>query len=448
MPSIHCRLGYLLILLGSLALAGCEQPSAAEAPRAKISESTAGGPLERVAAGKPQRKTISRTTVQPARVEAFEQTPIYSKITGYAESVLVDIGDRVEKGQPLVRLWVPELRDELAQKEALLAQSKAEVDQARASITAAQAAAETARARVRETEAGVARAEGEYQRWRAESSRIDQLVASGSVTRKLADETLNQFRSSDAARQEVQARVESAKAAFVASQSVIDSAKADVAAAEARVKVAEANLAQAQTMYDYTEIRAPYDGVVTRRFVDTGHYVQPATPNSQPLLTVCHADTVRVFVDVPEMETALVSRGDKALIELQSLAGAEVEGEVTRTGWDLDPANRSLTVEIDVPNKEGRLRPGMYATARILLDEHADVLVLPVTAVVRRGKQAHCCQVVDGKIRHVPIEPGLRSGDELEIASGLTGDETIVLQRADALADGQQVEILPSEPAR
>jgi RND family efflux transporter MFP subunit len=446
MKRFHCRLGYLLAMLVTLALAGCEQPSVAESAAAP--PTAAAGPVERVTAGKPQRKTISRSTVQPGRIEAFEQTPLYSKITGYAEKVLVDIGDRVKKDQSLVRLWVPELKDELAQKQALLAQSKAEVDQARAAIAAAEAAAETARARVREAEAGVARAEGEYQRWKAESSRIDQLVAGGSVTRKLADETLNQFRSADAARQEVQARVDSAQAAFNASRASVDSAKSDLSAAEAHVQVAEANLAQAKTMVDYTEIRAPYDGVVTRRFVDTGHYVQPAMANSQPLLTVCHADTLRVFVDGPEMETALVDVGDAALIQLQSLGGLEVPAKVTRTGWDLDRTNRSLTVEIDVPNEQGRLRPGMYATASILLDERADVLVLPVTAVVRQGKQAHCCQVVGGKIRFTPIELGLRSGNELEILSGLKGDETVVLQRADTLAEGQSVEVLPVEPAK
>jgi RND family efflux transporter MFP subunit len=206
--------------------------------------------------------------------------------------------------------------------------------------------------------------------------------------------------------------------------------------------VAEANLARAKTLLAYTEIRAPYNGIVTQRHVDTGHYIQPAAAGSQPLVVVCHADRVRVFVDIPELEAAMVDKNDKATITLQALSGQEFHGNVTRTSWDLDPANRSLRTEVDLPNPELVLRPGMFATVSLLLAERADVLTLPATAVLRGKDGAYCCQVVSGKVQHTPLVVGLRSGKEIEVLSGLSGEETVVLLRADSLENGQSVEVL------
>jgi membrane fusion protein (multidrug efflux system) len=119
---------------------------------------------------------------------------------------------------------------------------------------------------------------------------------------------------------------------------------------------------------------------------------------------------------------------------------------VTRTSWDLNPANRSLRTEIDLPNPDLRLRPGMFVTVSILLAERAEVLTLPVTAIVRDGPDNFCCQVISGRIQRTPLILGLRSGKEVEVLSGLLGDETVVLVRADTLKDNQLVEVLPVQP--
>jgi RND family efflux transporter MFP subunit len=339
---------------------------------------------------------------------------------------------------------VPEMQDDVAQKEALLRQAEAEVRQAQAAIRAAEAAAVTAKAKVQEMEAGIERTDADIRRWRAEHNRVSELASSGSVTRKLVDETLSQFQAAEASRQEALARVVSAKAALQQSQANVESAQADEGAATARRGVAEANLARTKTLLSYTQIRAPYDGIITRRNVDTGHYVQPAAGSSQPLLVVCRADTVRIFVDVPELEAGMVNKDDAALINLQAIGGKEVQGKVTRTSWDLNPANRSLRTEIDVENPELLLRPGMFASVNILLEERSDALTLPVTAIVRDATGDYCCQVVSGRIQRMPLVLGLRVGKEIEVLSGLQGTEDVVLLRADALKDGEPVELLPS----
>ena len=340
------------------------------------------------------------------------------KLAGYVQEVLVDIGDSVKKDQLLIKLSIPEMLDEVKQMEALVAQAEAEVSQAEAAVKSAEAMAGTAEAKVAQAKAGVGRAAGEYERWKAEHARMTELAAKGSVTQKLVDETLNQLQAADAARQEADANVKSAEASLRAARANVQKSQADLVAAGARQKVAAANLAHAKTMLAYAEIKAPFNGVVTQRNVDTGHYVHPVTGGAtQPLLVIAQTEQVRVFVDVPEMEAPLVDAGDKpdsAVVRVQSLGEKGIDGKVTRTSWSLDKANRSLRAEIDLPNTDGKLRPGMYAKVDILLDQRDNVLTLPTTAIVRDGSATYCCIVESGKIDRKKIELGLRSGADVE----------------------------------
>lgn len=432
----------IIAAVAALPSLGCGGSSAAHP--APSSESVAKA-VTRVTAGKLERKTLQRWTLQPATIRAFEEAPLYPKIAGYAQEVLVDIGDRVEKDQLLVRFSVPELHDEVVQKESLVAQAEAEIEQADAAIAASQATLATAKAGIREAEAAVVRTTAEHNSRQSEHGRIVQLASNGSVTAKLADEALNQLRAAQAAGQEAAAGVESAQAALAESEAGVTTAQAGRRAAEARLRVAQADLARAKTMLAYTEIRAPFTGVITRREVDTGHYVQP-TQTGRPLLVITRCDSVRVFTDVPELEAAMVDPGDPATLRVQALPGRQFEGTITRTSWSLDAANRSLQAEIDLPNPEGLLRPGMYATARILLDERAEVLTLPEAALVRDADQTVSCYCVrGGKAVRTPVTLGLANNDEFEVVSGLQGDEIVVLAHAESLEDGQPVAVLPPE---
>ncbi len=216
-------------------------------------------------------------------------------------------------------------------------------------------------------------------------------------------------------------------------------AEADRAAAEAHVAVAKADLAHANTMFSYTEIRAPYDGVVVARSVDTGHYVQPASSGSKPVMTVARTDQVRVFVDVPEMEAGGVDVGDPAALHVQALPGGDISAKVTRTSWSLDPANRSLRAEIDVPNEGSRLRPGMYAMATIELAHRENALTVPATAIVRDGNATYCYCVENDTAKRCSVQLGIRSGPDFEVIGGLDEQQSVVLLHPETLIDGQPV---------
>jgi RND family efflux transporter MFP subunit len=393
-------------------------------------------------AGKPARKTLTLTTTQPARIEALEQTPIYSKLAAYVGEVLVDYGDKVRKDQPLLKLVAPELDADLAQKKALLEQARAQLLQAEAGAKAAEAAVATAQAKAVQTEAGADRAQTDLVRWRSEFSRLGQLATSGSVNRQLVDETQQKLGAAEAALKEAVAAIDAAKAVALQSQAETAKAASDVTAAKAHVRVAEANVARSEAEHSYLTLKAPFDGVVTLRRADPGHFVQPAGASAAPLLVVARSDKMRIFVAVPEVEAAYVDVGDIAAIEVQSLRGAELKGRVTRTGFALDVGSRSLDTIIDIDNPEGRLRPGLYGTAKIILQEQKDALTLPAAAVVRQGKEAFCYRLVGGKAAKTPIQLGIKVADEFEVTNGLTERETVILNKAASLKDGQAVEEL------
>ncbi len=451
-PSIlsdpHAMTSYRLHLLFAIALlhqCGCQKSE----PVQEAATPTAAA-IDRVTAGPPVRKTLKLISEQPGRVLPFEQTPMFSKLAGYVESVSVDIGDRVTKGQVLIKLSVPEYRDQLAQKKSLLLQAEAQIKQAEANLKAIEASAQSAQAAVDEASAAMGRVDSEYQRVASERQRIQQLVDKGSMTAKLGDEANSQVRTAEAAKKEVTAAVASAKAKWQEAQAKIATAKADIDAAAARRDVAQADVAQAETMLNYGQLVAPYDGVIVKRHVDQGHFVQPATsPGSTPLLSLASMDKLKVCVDLPEAEAAFVdagyadaNAGDPLTIRSPSMRDQQLQARVTRSSWQLDAENRSLTVESEIEAAKSGLLPGTYVNVSILLEQRDDVLTLPIAAIVRNGNETSCKLVIDKKIVTRPIKLGLRVGDEVQILEGLTGTETVVQARAATLQDGQEVEVL------
>ncbi len=171
-----------------------------------------------------------------------------------------------------------------------------------------------------------------------------------------------------------------------------------------------------------------------------GDFVLAAAAAAKPLLAVARTDAVRIFVDVPEMDAPWVEPGRAGRVKVQALPDQTVEGKVTRTSWALG-ANRTLRTEIDLLNPDGRLRPGMYATAHIALQERPDAVVLPLSAIVRAPKQAFCWTVQNGRAMPAPVTTGLQVGGEVEITSGLTGDELVVQSPGESLHENQPVEL-------
>ena len=196
------------------------------------------------------------------------------------------------------------------------------------------------------------------------------------------------------------------------------------------------------TLRQFETIVAPYDGVITRRHVDVGDLTEPGS-HGEPLFIIARDDVVRIAVSVPEMYATEVEPGDRVLIRLQAVSGRILEAKVTRTSWMLDAKNRTLRTEIDVPNPSGVLRPGLYAYATIIVEERANVLAVPTSALLRQESNTFCVAVQEGQAVRRTVRIGLDDGARAEILSGLSGDEQIVKAYASSFADGQHLEVLP-----
>ena len=392
----------------------------------------------------PERRTIRRTTEQPGQVETYETTSIHAKVSGYIQEWSVDIGTEVRKGQILAVISVPELDAEAEQKQAIVEESEAKFAQAGAEAKVSQADLATSQAKLAEVQASIKRSDADLARWRAEFHRIEELFNQRAQTGSLLDETRSKLRSSESAREEVDAQIQTARASVKHSQAMLEKARSDIAAAAASIKVARADSHRVQVLRDYARIVAPYDGVVIARNAHVGDLTDPG-PKGQPLYTVARDDLVRLTVSVPEMFATSVEPGDRAIIRLQALATEEFEGKVTRTSWTLDFKSRTLRTEIDVPNPEGKLRPGLYAHVTVVVEEHLNALSIPTTSVGRDSSRTFCLVVEDGMARRQSVVLGLEQGGRVEVLSGLAADERVAKVYSASLEDGQPVKTVESE---
>jgi len=220
-------------------------------------------------------------------------------------------------------------------------------------------------------------------------------------------------------------------------------AKQDVDVAAAMAEGAKYMRDNRRTMMDYTKVYAPFSGVITARFADPGALIQSATVSATqavPLYTIMDLDTVRVYVSVPQEVSLLTKTGVPVTLEFKESPGREFKGSITRTTEALDPATRTLLVEIDMPNKERQFQAGTYVSATLYLKQHPNALVIPpATIATGAHKEGGVFTVEQGKARYVAIKTGLDDGNWVEVVDGLTGNEDIIVVGKSGLTDGQAV---------
>jgi multidrug efflux pump subunit AcrA (membrane-fusion protein) len=321
------------------------------------------------AAATGQKGPQPRALQLPGQVEAAEQAQLYSRIVGFVQKADVDIGDRVKKGQVLAELAVPELEAELRQKEALVARAAAEAQHAQQVLREATATLAATTADVQQAEAAVRQAQAKLEAARAAHDRARKLAEEKVIDTSALDEKAQQFAVAKAALEEAEAKAQSARATREALVASKGSAEEGIKVAVAQKEAAAAEVQRAAAMLRYARITAPFDGVVTRRDVAAGALVGPPGSRGQPLFTVARVDTVRVIVAVPEEKIGRVRVGAEAVFARGHTGAEKFKGKVARTGGALDPHGRTLRVEIDLPNGDGKLIPGMTGTVSITLAE-------------------------------------------------------------------------------
>lgn len=409
-----------------------------------VAAKDAPGSATRVETAPPVRENIRRVSeTTPAILMPYEQTDLYARLTGYVSKISVDYGDRVKgpkygggelirPADVLIELWVPEMVSALRLK-------KEQVQQARKALAMAQAQVVTAKAQLQEAEAGLSRAEANHNYWKSQSERFASLVKDSVLDKQTQEETANQFRAAAAALNEAKAKIESAKAMLQEKESAREKAVVDI-------RASEADRDQAEDMLQYAKIVAPYDGVVTKRNMHTGAFVNPKS-GDQPLLTVVRTDLLRVVVEVAERDVRYLNKDAKVMADFDGVPGKRFEWKITRLAPVLG-AGKRVRVEVEVPNTDGTLYPGMYGHASVILEEKCQVLTVPAGCLASDDQGAFVWLAVGGKAERRRVTVGINDGTRAEITAGLTGSEEVISAGKDSLRTGQPLLVQRSDAAK
>ncbi len=307
------------------------------------------------------RGDITRYVSVPGNLRARQHTTLFAKVPGYVQKLAADTGDRVESGQILAELEVPELQADL-----------------------------------RKFEADAKMADLDLQRLTEARKKAPDLVLPQALDK-----------------------------------------------AHATADVARAGLQRTQTLLGFARITAPFAGVVTMRYVDTGAFVPAAaagsTPQSAAMFTVMDFSTIRAQAAVPELDAVLVQTGQPVKVAVEALGGKIVEGKVTRFAHAIDEATRTMLVEAELPNGELSLRPGMYATIKVGVEKHTGTLLVPTEALAMEKASAFVFKVVEGKLRKTPTTLGFNDGTHAELLTNVTEGDTVAIVGKATFADGQAV---------
>ncbi|WP_455388519.1 efflux RND transporter periplasmic adaptor subunit [Petrachloros mirabilis] len=223
-------------------------------------------------------------------------------------------------------------------------------------------------------------------------------------------------------------------------------AKQDVDVAKAAADSARHVRDSRRALLGYTKVYAPFSGVITARFADTGALIQSATGSATqaaPLFTIMDLSKLRIYISVPQ-ETALLAKpGVPVTLTSRELPGREFKATITRTTQALDPSTRTLLVEVDLPNEKRELDPGMFVNATLFLEQHPNSLALPPAAIAsgKTRDEKWVFVVEQGKVRRIPIRTGIDDGVWVEVVEGLTGDEEVVVVGKSGLTEGQAVRV-------
>jgi HlyD family secretion protein len=447
---------------------------------------------------RPVRKTLVRQVEQAGSIQPQAQAEIYAKVSGYlkfiqrdpgaacaSQIVLIrmtgllsgagespaglllnplpllqqhwqqspqkDIGSVVHAGDVIVMLDVPEYRSDVAQKQAVLHQRDAELEQARALLHTYEAGIDAAESKQKSALAEFHRSQAECEFRQGELYRLQALVKDRTVTEEVVSEKLNQVNATKAACEAAQAKVDAEKAEYSVATSKLIAARADLLVKQALVDVAREDLQHARVWAEYAILRAPFDGIITERTVDEGDFIQNAsTGQSRPLMTVTALDRVRMTLQVPEKEANLIHLGAQATIQMDARERWEGTGRVSRVSGVLESQTRTMRVELDLENRDHKLKPGMYGHVTVLLEKMENAMAIPATAVFNRRGENYIVLARQGVAKRIPVRLRFDDGEELEVAQmvdgkevPLSGLEDLVVSNKGEIGDGQRIKATP-----
>jgi RND family efflux transporter MFP subunit len=361
---------------------------------AESAEAVAARPIVPVATV--TRAPGASTITLPGTLQPVTEAPVLARASGYVKRRYVDIGDRVQAGQVLAEIEAPELQQQVREAAAALAQSRSALEQSRANLTQGMANRDLAR---------------------VSAERYGRLQQRGIVSRQENDTYQAQYKAQDAS---------------------VDALRKAVAASQSNVAAAEANLARVKEMESYLKVRAPFAGIITLRNIDLGTLV--AEGNTM-LYRVAQTGTLRAYINAPQVNASALKPGESAELTFSDLPGRVFVGKLTRASGSLDPATRTLLVEVQVANPKGELMPGMYANIALSAAREIPPLLIPSEALIARADGTTVAVVEPGGTVHYrSIRVGRDTGLELEVLDGLEEGMQVIINPNDRVREGVSVE--------
>ncbi|MGA2267170.1 MAG: efflux RND transporter periplasmic adaptor subunit [Bryobacteraceae bacterium] len=364
-----------------------------------------------VAVARTTTENLSRDLILTAEFRPFQEVDVMAKVAGYIKQINVDVGDRVKLGDPLATLEIPEMADDLRRANAAVERAQSEVARASDELRRAESAHEIVHI--------------SFQRLAAVSEKRPGLIA--------------------------QQEIDDARSKDLVAEAQVASAKSGLAAATDQVHVNTAELQRVQTMLDYTRVTAPFAGVVTKRYADTGSMIQAGTASqtqAMPVVRLSENSLLRLILPVPESAVPTVHIGQEVEVRVPTLKRS-FPGRVARFSDKLSLATRTMDTEVDVPNPSLVLIPGMYAEVNLTLDRRNAVLAIPVTAVDMDSEgSSPSGAAATGRVMVVTpnnlvevrtISLGIETASKVEVRSGLNEGDLVVIAGRSSLQPGQEV---------
>ena len=383
---------FLLVAIGCGHAGGSSSASADAASPAAVAQA--------------RRMNLSNTLSIAGEFLPYQEVELHAKVSGYIRNINVDIGDRVHKGEVLAVLEIPEL---VAQEQAAAAgvrHSQEEISRAQNEVS---------------------RAEAEYSALHVAATRLQQASEArpGLIAEQELDDAVAKDRSA---------------------QAQVEVSKSSVSATRQQLEVSQADRQHYAAMSEYSRITAPFDGVVTWRYADTGSLIQSGTSNvnSAPVVRLSQVNVLRLRIPVPESLAASVHDGELADIRVKA-TDEHFSGKVIRSTDSLDRSTRTMQVEVDVPNSDYKLTPGMYADVSLRVQNDPNALTIPVQAITRDADKASVLLVnAQNHVEQREIRTGIEASDSVQVLSGLNEGDRVIVGNLRKYHPGQHVDPKPS----
>jgi RND family efflux transporter MFP subunit len=387
----------LTVVAGACLITSCSRSTPVQAGNVNPAE------IATVAVARAANEDLSHGMVLTAEFKPFQEVDVMAKVAGYIKQINVDVGDRVQQGQLLATLEIPEMADDLKRADAAVVRARAEVTRARDELQRAQSAHDIAHL--------------SFERLSAVSQKKPGLVA--------------------------QQEIDEAQSKSLVTQAQVAAAKSALASAEEQVNVNSADTQKVKTLMEYQRVTAPFAGVVTRRYADTGSMIQAGIASqtqAMPVVKLSQNSLLRLILPVPESAVPTVHIGQQVEVRVPTL-NRSFPGKVARSAEKLSLATRTMDTEVDVPNRSLILIPGMYAEVNLTLERRKQVLAVPVMAVDldKEGSGQVMIVTPNNRVERRKVTLGIETANHIEIRSGLNEGDSVVLSGRTTLQPGEEV---------